>query len=165
MRLYDTGLFLYLLNYMNDNILSSVVVQIIYRYKDELIMEIKEKTNEKSPEKIVNKTTETLIKELETMSDQGLHDLFTFFYRLNCNHGNMIYGDKFNEFLESFTSNPFKLHKDKAFRKELIENLIKYSFDHMSLLTAALLLKKRFTIDEVIQNYYSTVDAFGYDMF
>ena len=150
---------------MNDNILSSVVVQIIYRYKDELIMEIKEKTNEKAPEKIVNKTTETLVKELETMSDTGLHDLFIFFYRLNCNHGNMIYGDKFNEFLESFTSNPFKLHEDKAFRKELIENLIKYSFDHMSLLTAALLLKKKFTIDEVIQNYYSNVDVFGDDMF
>ena len=150
---------------MNDNILSSVVVQINYRYKDELIMEIKEKTNEKTQEKVVNKTTETLIKELETMSDIGLHDLFMFFYRLNCNHGNMIYGDKFNEFLESFTSNPFKLHEDKAFRKELIENLIKYSFDHMSLLTAALLLKKKFTIDEVIQNYYSNVDAFGYDMF
>ena len=32
-------------------------------------MEIKEKTNEKAPEKIVNKTTETLVKELETMSD------------------------------------------------------------------------------------------------
>ena len=150
---------------MDDNILPPVVVQIIYLYKDELIMEIKEKTNEKAPEKIVNKTTETLVKELETMSDTGLHDLFMFFYRLNCNHGNMIYGDKFNEFLESFTSNPFKLHEDKAFRKELIENLIKYSFDHMSLLTAALLLKKKFTIDEAIQNYYSTVDAFGYDMF
>lgn len=129
------------------------------------MMEIKEKTNEKAPEKIVNKTTETLIKELETMSDQGLYDLFTFFYRLNCNHGNMIYGDKFNEFLEAFTSNPFRHHEDKAFRKELIENLIKYSHDHMSLLTATLLLKKKFTIDEVINNYYSTVDAFGYDMF
>ena len=133
--------------------------------KDELMMEIKEKTTEKAPAKIVNKTTETLIKELETMSDQGLHDMFTFFYKLNCNHGNMIYGDKFNEFLEAFTSNPFRHHEDKAFRKELIENLIKYSFDHMSLLTATLLLKKKFTIDEVIQNYYSTVDAFGYDMF
>ena len=112
--------FIYLLNYMNDNILSSVVVQIIYRYKDELIMEIKEKTNEKAPEKIVNKTTETLVKELETMSDTGLHDLFMFFYRLNCNHGNMIYNDKFNEFLEAFTSNPFRHHEDKTFRKELI---------------------------------------------
>ena len=48
-------------------------------------MEIKEKTNEKAPEKIVNKTTETLVKELETMSDTGLHDLFMFFYKLNYN--------------------------------------------------------------------------------
>ena len=96
---------------------------------------------------------------------QSCLDIFHFFYKLNVNHGNMIYGDKFNEFLAAFTSNPFRQHEDKAFRKELIENLIKYSFDHMSLLTAALLLKKKFTIDEVIQNYYSTVDAFGYDMF
>jgi hypothetical protein len=45
-------------------------------------MEIKEKTNENAPTKVVNKTTETLIKELETMSDTGLHDLFMFFYKL-----------------------------------------------------------------------------------
>ena len=150
---------------MNGNILSSVAIQINYRYKDELIMEIKEKTNENAPAKIVNKTTETLIKELETMSDTGLHDLFMFFYKLNCTQGNMIYNNKFNEFLEAFTTNPFRHHEDKAFRKELIENLIKYSFDHMSLLTAALLLKKKFTIDEVINNYYSNVDVFGDDMF
>ncbi len=113
----------------------------------------------------ISKTTETLIKELETMSDSGLHDLFLFFYKLNCQHGNMIYNETFNEFLEAFNSNPFRHHEDKTFRKELIENLVKFSYDHMSLLTAALLLKKKFTIDEVIQNYYSTVDAFGYDMF
>ena len=128
-------------------------------------MEIKEKTNENVPAKVVNKTTETLIKELETMSDQGLHDLFTFFYKLNCNHGNMIYTEQFNEFLEAFTSNPFRHHEDKVFRKELIEGLIKYCFDHMSLLTATLLLKKKFTVNEVINNYYSNVDAFGYDVF
>ena len=149
---------------MNDNILSSVVILINLRI-GRIIMEIKEKTNENAPAKIVNKTTETLIKELETMSDTGLHDLFIFFYKLNCTHGNMIYNNKFNEFLEAFTTNPFRYHEDKAFRKELIENLIKYSFDHMSLLTAALLLKKKFTIDEVINNYYSNVDVFGDDMF
>ena len=113
----------------------------------------------------INKTTETLIKELETMSDSGLHDLFLFFYRLNCQHENMIYNDKFNEFLEAFTSNTFRHHEDKAFRKELIENLTKYCFDHMGLLTAAMLLKKKFTIEEVINNYYANVDAFGYDVF
>ena len=128
-------------------------------------MEIKEKTNENAPAKVVNKTTKTLIKELETMSDTELHDLFMFFYKLNCQHGNIIYGDKFNEFLEAFTSTPFRHHEDKAFRKELIENLTKYCFDHMSLLTATLLLKKKFTIEEVINNYYSNVDVFGYDMF
>ena len=145
--------------------MSSVVVLNKLEIERRIIMEIKEKTNENAPAKVVNKTTKTLIKELETMSDTELHDLFMFFYKLNCQHGNIIYGDKFNEFLEAFTSNPFRHHEDKAFRKELIENLIKYCYDHMSLLTATLLLKKKFTIDEVIQNYYSTVDAFGYDMF
>ena len=121
--------------------------------------------NKEITSKPINKTTETLIKELETMSDAGLHDLFMFFYKLNCQHGNMIYNDKFNEFLEAFNSNPFRHHEDKVFRKELIENLTKYCFDHMSLLTATLLLKKKFTIDEVINNYYASVDAFGYDVF
>ena len=99
------------------------------------------------------------------MSDSGLHDLFIFFYRLNHQYGNMIGSEKFNEFLEAFESNPFRHHEDKAFRKELIKNLIKFSFDHMSLLTATLLLKKKFTIDEVINNYYANVDVFGDSMF
>ena len=120
---------------------------------------------EKTTGKPINKTTETLIKELETMTDSGLHEVFIFFYRLNHSHGNMIDYDKFNEFLEAFESNPFRVHEDKAFRKQLIENLIKYTYDHMSLLTAVLLLKKKFTIEEVIHNYYSSVDAFGYDVF
>jgi hypothetical protein len=77
----------------------------------------------------------------------------------------MIGSEKFNEFLEAFESNPFRHHEDKAFRKELIKNLIKFSFDHMSLLTATLLLKKKFTIDEVINNYYANVDVFGDSMF
>lgn len=119
----------------------------------------------KIAEKPINKTTETLIKELETMSSKELHEMFLVFYRLNYLHGNMIYGEKFNEFLEAFTSNPFRHHEDKTFKKELIDNLTKYSTDHMSLLTASLLLKKRFTIEEVIDNYYANVDAFGNDMF
>jgi hypothetical protein len=28
-----------------------------------------------------------------------------------------------------------------------------------------MLLKKKFTIEEVINNYYANVDAFGYDVF
>ena len=121
--------------------------------------------NKENTSRPISKTTETLIKELETMSDSGLHDMFLFFYKLNHMHGNMIDNESFNKFLEAFESNPFRHHEDKAFRKQLIENLIKYSFDHMSLLTATLLLKKKFTIEEVINNYYANVDAFGYDVF
>ena len=36
--------------------------------------------NKENTSRPINKTTETLIKELETMSDAGLHDLFMFFY-------------------------------------------------------------------------------------
>ena len=145
---------------MEGNIWCSVVV-LKTQIERRIIMENKEKTTEK----VVNKTTEALIKELETLSDSGLHDLFIFFYKLNHQHGNMIDNEKFNEFLEAFNSNPFRHHEDKAFRKELIENLIKYAHDHMSLLTAAILIKRKFTIDEIINNYYSNVDVFGYDMF
>ena len=115
--------------------------------------------------KPVNKTTETLIKEIETLSDSGLHDLFNFFYQLNHNYGNMIDNQKFREFLAAFRSNPFNPQEDKTFRKDLTENLIKFTRDHMSLLTAVLLLKKKFTIEEVINNYYANVDVFGYEVF
>ena len=64
-------------------------------------MEIKEKTNEKAPEKIVNKTTETLVKELETLSDKSLYDLFCFFYKLNHTYGQMIDNETFEEFLKA----------------------------------------------------------------
>ena len=145
---------------MEGNIWCSVVV-LKTQIERRIIMENKEKT----AEKVVNKTTEALTKELETLSDSGLHDLFIFFYKLNHQHGNMIDNERFNEFLEAFNSNPFRHHEDKTFRKELIENLIKYAHDHMSLLTAAILIKRKFTIDEIINNYYSNVDVFGYDMF
>ena len=113
----------------------------------------------------VDKVRETLTKELESLSNEGLHEFFMFVYRLNHAQNNMIDNELFEEFLEGFDSNPFKVNEDKAFRKQLIENLIKYTYDHMSLLTAVLLLKKKFTIEEVINNYYSSVDAFGYDVF
>ncbi len=57
----------------------------------------------------VNKVTETLTKELESLSNEGLHDFFKFVYRLNHVHGNTIALDQFEEFLESFESNPFKV--------------------------------------------------------
>jgi hypothetical protein len=112
-----------------------------------------------------NKVVETLTKELESLSAEGLHEFFKFFYKMNHTQGCMISMEQFEEFLESFESNPFRLHEDKAFKKQLIENLIKYTYDHMSLLTAVLLLKKKFTIEEVINNYYTNVDVFDYDVF
>ena len=112
-------------------------------------------------EKNVNKVTETLTKELEGMSNEGLRDFFLFFYKLNHQHYNMITPEKFEEFLEAFEKNPFKVNEDKAFRKQLIDNIIKYAYDHMSLITAAVLIKKKFTIEEIIENYYTSVDVFG----
>ncbi|MBO5700859.1 MAG: hypothetical protein J6S71_00310 [Clostridia bacterium] len=72
----------------------------------------------------------------------------------------MISTDQFEEFLESFDSNPFKLNDDKKIRKQLIDNIIKYASDYMSLITAAVLIKKKFTIEEIIENYYTNVDVF-----
>ena len=113
----------------------------------------------------VNKITETLSKELESLSAEGLHEFFKFFYKMNHAHGNMIHIDQFEEFLESFDSNPFKINDDKKFRKQLIDNIIKYAFDHMSLITAAVLIKKKFTIEELTRNYYSSVDLFAGDWY
>ena len=113
----------------------------------------------------VNKITETLSKELESLSAEGLHEFFKFFYKMNHAHGNMSHIDQFEEFLESFDSNPFKINDDKKFRKQLIDNIIKYAFDHMSLITAAVLIKKKFTIEELTRNYYSSVDLFTGDWY
>ena len=109
----------------------------------------------------VDKVTETLIKELESLSDEDLHEFFMFFYKINHQHGNMITVDEFEEFLETFDNNPFKVNEDKKFRKQLIDNVVGYTYDHMSLLTAAILIKKKFTVDEIVQNYYANVDVFG----
>ena len=83
-----------------------------------------------------------------------------FFYKLNHMHGNMITNEKFEEFLEAFDCNPFKVNDNQKFRKELIQNILKYAHDHMSLITAAVLIKKKFTIEELTQNYYASVDLF-----
>ena len=116
-------------------------------------------------ENAVDKAKETLAKELESLSDEGLHEFFKFFYKLNHEHANMITIEKFEEFLEAFESNPFRLHNDKAFRKQLTENLIKYTRDHMSLITAVVLLKRKFTIDEIVSNYYASINVFDNDLF
>ena len=105
-----------------------------------------------------DKLIETLTKELESLSPEGLHEFFKFFYKIS--QGYMISMEHFEEFLEAFDSNPFKVNDDKKFRKQLIDNIIKYASDYMSLITAAVLIKKKFTIDEIVENYYTNVDVF-----
>jgi hypothetical protein len=72
----------------------------------------------------------------------------------------MMYLDQFEEFLSNFDSNPFKVNEDKKFRKQLIDNVIKYANDYMSLITAAVLIKKKFNMEELTRNYYASVDVF-----
>ena len=107
-----------------------------------------------------NKISETLAKELESLSAEGLHEFFKFIYKMNHIHGNMMTTDNFDEFLSTFEENPFKINDDKKFRKQLIDNVIKYTFDPMSLITAAVLIKRKFTIEEISNNYYASVDIF-----
>lgn len=121
--------------------------------------------NRKNTTNEPNKVIETLTKELESLNDEELHDFFMFFYKLNHQQYNMIVPDAFEKFLSSFDSNPFKINNDKTFKKELIENIIEYAYDHLSLITAAVLIKKKFTIDEVAQNYYSNVNLFEHNWF
>ena len=112
-----------------------------------------------------NKVVETLTKELESLSDEGLHEFFKFFYKMNHTQGCMISMEQFEEFLEAFDSNPFKINEDKKFRKQLIDNIIKYAYDHMSLITAAVLIKKKFTMEELTRNYYPNVVLFAGDWY
>ena len=108
-----------------------------------------------------NKVIETLTKELESLSPEGLHEFFKFFYYMNHAYGNMITQENFEEFLEAFDSNPFKVNDDKKFRKQLIDAVIRYAHDHTSLITAAVLIKRNFTIKEIADNYYASVDLFA----
>ena len=141
---------------MNDNILCSVVV-LNQTYK-----ELKTMKNMENPiEKKINKMNDALTKELETLNDTDLHNLFLFCYKVNHQYYATIDSEKFVEFLESFKSNPFRKSDDKASRKELIENICKYANEPMSLLTAAMLLKRKFTLEEVIENFFSTYDFYG----
>ena len=105
-----------------------------------------------------DKLIETLTKELEGLSPEGLQEFIKFFYKIS--QGYMISMEHFEEFLETFDSNPFKVNDDKKFRKQLIDNVVKYASDYMSLITAAVLIKKKFTIDEIVENYYTNVDVF-----
>lgn len=57
-----------------------------------------------------------------------------FYYKINHQHYNIATFDKFNDFLTSFDKNPFRLNDDKAFKKQLTDNLISYTDDYISLI-------------------------------
>jgi hypothetical protein len=61
----------------------------------------------------VNKITETLTKEIESLSAEGLHEFFRFFYHLNHQHYNMITPDKFEEFLRPSRTTRLELMRTK----------------------------------------------------
>lgn len=111
------------------------------------------------------KSIETLTKEIATLDSAELHDLFMFYYRINHQHFNLTSFDNFNKFLVSFDKNPFRRNEDKEFRKQLTDNLIAYTDDHMSLITAIVLIKRKFTVNEIIDNYYSNVNVFDNNLF
>ena len=117
--------------------------------------------NNETAVKETNKIVDTLTKELESLSPEGLQEFFKFVYHMNHSYNNMITPDNFEEFLEVFDSNPFKVNEDKKFRRQLIDAVIKYSHDLTSLITAAVLIKRKFTIEELAENYYASVDLFG----
>ncbi len=116
-------------------------------------------------QEILEQKKDKVRKELQTMNGVQLHELFLFFYQLNYKQCCMITPDRFTEFLESFDSNPFKIQENKEARKQLIENLLDYTDDLMSLLTAAILIKNDYTIDEIVRNYYASIDVFGQDYY
>ena len=152
MRLAPLGAGIFLLNYMNNDILCSVVIRII-QIERSMIMSTPEKT------------IEILTKEIESLNSVELHDLVLFYYKINHQHFNITTYDKFNEFLESFDKNPFKLTDDKAFKKQLTESLISFTTDYMSLITAIELIKCKFSVQEIINHYYSSVNVFDNDLF
>lgn len=137
---------------MNDNILCSVVIQII-QIERRMIMSTTEKT------------IEILTKEIESLNSTQARDLVLFYYRINHQHFNITTYDKFNEFLESFDKNPFKINDDKAFKKQLADNLIAFTDDYMSLITAVELIKCNFSLHEIIEHYYTSVNVFDNDLF
>ena len=78
-------------------------------------------------ENTIDKVAETLTKELESLSNEGLHEFFKFFYRMNHSQGNMIAVDRFEEFLEAFDSNPFKVNEDKFLCRQFSKYLLQPS--------------------------------------
>ena len=125
------------------------------------VLHVFKKIHMKTPEE----TIEILKKEIESLNSIEAHDLVLFYYRINHQHYNITTYEKFNEFLESFDKNPFKLNDDKTFKKRLAESLIACTTDYMSLITAVELIKCKFSVQEIINHYYSSMNVFDNDLF
>ena len=111
------------------------------------------------------KTIETLNVEISTLTSTELHDLFLFFYKINHQYPNLTTFEKFYEFMESLEKNLFRVNDDKNYKKQFAENLIAYTDDHFNLITAIMLIKKKFTVDEIIENFYSNVNVYDNNLF
>lgn len=108
---------------------------------------------------------EIITKEIDSLNASELHDLFMFYYKINHNSPTIVIYDKFIDFLESFDSNPFKPNDSKVFKKQMAESLIACTADQLSLITAIMLIKKKFTVDEIINHYYANINVFENDLF
>ena len=111
------------------------------------------------------KTIETLNVEISTLTSTELHDLFLFFYKINHQYPNLTTFEKFYEFMESLEKNPLRVNDDKNYKKQFAENIIAYTDDHFNLITAIMLIKKKFTVDEIIENFYSNVNVYDNNLF
>lgn len=114
---------------------------------------------------IEEKAIEVLKQEIDSLDSIDLHNLFLFYYKINHQHFNIATFDKFNEFLKSFDQNPFRRNDNITFRNQLIESLIAYTDDYMSLISAVVLIKRNFTVEEIIENYYSNINVFDNNLF
>ncbi len=108
---------------------------------------------------------EMATKELGTLTNPHLHDMFLFYYKVNHDVMNITTPEKFQACLEAFDRNPFRAYNDTKYRTEMINNLMLYTDDHDSLIVAAQLLKSDYTVDEIIASYYAGISAFDNDLF
>ncbi len=95
---------------------------------------------------------ETATKELGTLTNPQLFQMFQFYYSINHEVPTITTPEMFCAFLEAFDRNPFRAYNDTKYRTEMIDNLIRYTADFDSLITAAQLLKCDYSVDEVIAN-------------
>ncbi len=112
-----------------------------------------------------DKTIEILTQEIDSLNSDQLYELFIFYYKINHQYFNISTSDEFYDCLKSFDKNPFRRNDDKAFKKQLTESLLTYTHDYMSLITAVMLIKRKFTVDEIIENYYTSINIFDNNLF